>query len=101
MSGCHEDWQLPGARSQETQGIPMGLTSQGPFHSPQPGSRAGQEGSWGQPQTPSGTSVGMGASACGLGLAQQGQGQARARAAVQLESHSPTVSLGQRLAALG
>lgn len=47
----------PGARRK---GIPMGLTSQGPFHGPQQGSRAGQEGSQGQPQTPSSTSVGKG-----------------------------------------
>jgi len=83
MSGCHKDRQLPGAECQEAQGIPMGRSSQGPFHSPQPGSGAGQEGSQRQPQTPSGTSSGMGKSAFDLGLAQQDQRPA----VVELESN--------------
>ncbi|KAK4831730.1 hypothetical protein QYF61_018860 [Mycteria americana] len=95
--GCRKDCQLPGAECQETRGIPTGLASHGPLHGPQPGSRAGQEGSQGQPQTPSGTSVGMGKSAFGLGPAQQGQGPA----VVELGSDTPTASLGQGLADLG
>lgn len=86
---------------QEIHRTPVGLTSQDLFHGPQPGSGAVQEGSWGQPQTPSGTTVGMGASACGVGLAQQDQGRGRGPAAVELESQTPTASLGQRLVAPG